>query len=177
MAENVALLRRAEPSCFDVGRRIHSVSDDVLARAGANIRTTVIVECGQRAEYCCIREYGQGAFMPVSDWQPPVPADLREWLRDLTVAFNERTAGPGMWTIGYRDSGAPQQWVAMWFDMDGDFHVTLEEANRSFERQQKHGIDAYVTQAAMALQHWAETMRNMAFSDDQLAPLALLDKN
>lgn len=160
------LLKPAAPVPFDVGRRIHPVEDEIFAAAGPKLRQQFAEMCGPTFEMCVIRAEGKGAFCPHSDFQPPVPTEPREWLRDLVVAANEGANFNGFWAGAWNDADTGAGgFTLLWLDQDGDPHTTNED-NRAFSRL--FPIDDYVTGCDAAVREWARRVGRLELAKWQI---------
>lgn len=83
--QNGFLLQKATPVAWDCGHKTHQVDDDVLGKVGAHVRMQMIANGGNHSEYVIVRSCGKGAFIPCSDFQPPIDVERRELLREICV--------------------------------------------------------------------------------------------
>lgn len=167
-----AILVPARVVNFDFGRKTHGVSDDILGRVGAHVRSMVISHAGPRAEYCIVRSGGKGAHIPIQPWQRAISDSRRLLIRDLTVAANCEVAYNGFWVFAWSDADHPTQLVGIWFDGDGDEHVTWDEERPWFEMK-RFGIDNYCRNLDESIKIWAEHVQDVELAESQLVKAAL----
>jgi hypothetical protein len=170
--DNAFILKPAEIVPFDVGRQIHTVPDEIIASVGPHIRSVCVQECGPRYEAVVIRCGGQGAFLPGSDHQLPVPQDQRVFLRDLTVMANKQAHYNGFWVVAWVDANIPNDFKAFWFDGDGDWHLSVEEVDRGWGRMQTFGLQNYVHNLEKAIHTWEAEVEKLEARNDQVVKAA-----
>ena len=163
---NGFLLQPARPVEWFCGHTTHSVDDDLMSRFGPHIRLQMIANGSQQSEYCIVRTGGQGAFIPCSDYQPPIDSERRELLRDICIRANSEIALFGFWVFAWDDANRPDTWFAMWFDDEGDEHVFFD-APGPFKKQEANGVDAYLSNMQAALDIYFESIKGMEISKKQ----------
>lgn len=166
--DNAFILTPAKITSFDVGRQIHTVPDEIMASIGPHIRSVCVQECVPRYEAIVIRCGGQGAFLPGSEWQLPVPQDQREFLRDLAVMANKQANNGGFWVLAWVDANVPNDFKAFWFDGDGDWHLSVEEVDRGWGRMRTFGMQNYVHNFEKAIATWADEIQKLEARNDQV---------
>ena len=172
MTHGVPILKPATPDPFDAGKKLHGVDDAILGRVGPHIRMMVIYHAGPHAEYCCVRSNGKGAHVPVEPWQQEISPAKRAFIRELTIEANRRVAYNGFWVFAWSDVNSPRQIVGLWFDGDGDLHLTWEE-DRPWPKMQRFGMDNYLNNLDVSIKIWAERLQGVELRQDQLYKAAL----
>ena len=164
---------------WDEGHPTHKILDDVLSKVGDHVRLQMIENSGPYCEICIVRSTGKGAYIPASPLQPKVPADKRQFLRDLCVRANQEVAYCGFWVFCWTNAFDPRAITGMWFDYAGDEHIAWDDERpwdalgRPGESFQTFGMENYLKNLDKSIQIWVERQRNIELTEKQLLMSAL----
>lgn len=167
----------AVPIEFDIGRRLHTVADEIVT---ADLRNQLFRLCGPHWWACLIRSGGKGLFRPSHELMDAIDEERRLYAIALTTKLNAYLANGGHWVVAWvpsarsvvndpakRAEGIKWVWSALWRDMDGDVQFTVE-CTEPWVRMRRDGVDPHVESAAQAFAQWIEHKKHvLGISDSQ----------